>query len=94
MLFTKYFSFTSLFSKAPPGAFSTDPMDISIITVCLNRDETIEDTVRSTLGHDYGYIVVGGGSTDGTLDILIKYRGRISRRISEPDNSVYEAMNK
>ncbi len=72
-------------------------MKISIITVCLNSAETIEDTVKSVLGQDYEsleYIIVDGGSTDGTLDVLEKYRSRIHRCISEPDNGIYDAMNK
>ena len=72
-------------------------MKISIITVCLNSTETIEDTIRSVLGQDYKdieYIIVDGGSRDSTLDILTKYRSRIHKYISEPDNGVYDAMNK
>lgn len=72
-------------------------MKVSIITVCFNSAETIEDTIRSVLGQDYKdieYIVVDGGSTDGTLDILTKYQSRISTCISEPDKGVYDAMNK
>lgn len=69
----------------------------SIITVCFNSADTIEDTIKSILIQDYKeieYIVVDGGSTDGTLDILTRYQSQISKCISEPDNGVYEAMNK
>ena len=72
-------------------------MKISIITVCLNSVETIEDTIKSVLIQDYKdieYIVVDGRSTDGTLDILKKYRDRIHKYISEPDKGIYDAMNK
>ena len=72
-------------------------MKISIITVCFNSAKTIEDTMRSVLSQDYKnieHIIVDGGSADGTLDILTKYQGQISRCISEPDKGVYEAMNK
>lgn len=72
-------------------------MKTSIITVCLNSVATIEDTIKSILIQDYKeieYIVVDGGSTDGTLDILTKYRSQISRCISERDNGIYDAMNK
>lgn len=72
-------------------------MKISIVTVCLNSVETIEDTIKSVLIQDYEdieYIVVDGVSSDGTLDILTKYQSRISKCISEPDSGIYDAMNK
>jgi glycosyltransferase len=72
-------------------------MDISIITVCFNNSDTIEDTIKSVLGQDYEdieYIIVDGGSTDGTLEILTKYQIRISNYISESDKGIYDAMNK
>jgi glycosyltransferase involved in cell wall biosynthesis len=72
-------------------------MKVSIITVCFNSVATIEDTIESVLAQDHRdieYIVIDGGSTDGTLDILKKYRGRISKCISEPDRGIYDAMNK
>jgi len=72
-------------------------MKLSIITVCFNSVATIEDTIKSILTQDYKdfeYILVDGGSTDGTLEILAKYRNRIARCISEPDKGIYDAMNK
>jgi len=72
-------------------------MKISIITVCFNSAETIEDTIKSVLSQDYKnieYIVVDGNSTDGTLDIINRYKAKIARVISEPDNGIYDAMNK
>ncbi len=72
-------------------------MKISIITVCLNSADTIEGTIKSVLMQDYKdieYVVVDGVSTDGTLEILAKYQGKISKCISEPDRGVYNAMNK
>jgi glycosyltransferase involved in cell wall biosynthesis len=72
-------------------------LTVSIITVCLNSADTIDDTVKSVLSQDYKnieYIVVDGGSTDVTPGILAKYDTRISKCISEPDNGVYDAMNK
>lgn len=72
-------------------------MKISIITVCLNSSDTIEDTINSVLGQDYKdieYIVIDGGSRDGTLDILTGYKKQITKYISEPDKGIYNAMNK
>ena len=72
-------------------------MKVSIITVCYNSAKTIETTIRSVLSQsfrDIEYIVVDGGSTDGTLDILSSYSNQISNWISEPDKGIYDAMNK
>jgi glycosyltransferase involved in cell wall biosynthesis len=70
---------------------------LSIITVCFNTAETIEDTIKSVLSQDYKdieYIVVDGGSTDGTLEIINGYKNDIAKVISEPDKGIYDAMNK
>lgn len=72
-------------------------MKISIITVCLNSERTIEQTIQSVIGQDYEnceYIIIDGGSTDRTLEIIDKYRNNISIIISEHDNGTYAAMNK
>ena len=72
-------------------------MKISIITVCLNSEKTIEQTIKSVVSQedcDYEYIVIDGNSTDRTLEIIEKYRDRISAVISEPDSGIYDAMNK
>ena len=72
-------------------------MKITIITTCYNRSSTIRNALESVLSQDYPdieYIVVDGASTDGSLDIINEYRGRISRVISEPDHGMYEAINK
>jgi glycosyltransferase involved in cell wall biosynthesis len=72
-------------------------MKVSIITVCFNSAETIEDTIKSVLTQDYSdveYIIVDGGSKDSTLDIINNYLNDIYKVISEPDNGIYDAMNK
>ena len=72
-------------------------MNVSIITVCLNSADTIEDTIKSAISQDYKnieHIVVDGGSTDGTLDVIGRYKGKIAKVISEPDEGIYDAMNK
>lgn len=70
---------------------------VSIITVVYNGGKTIEKTIRSVLCQTYThieYIIIDGGSTDGTLEIIKKYECNISIIISEPDNGLYDAMNK
>ena len=70
---------------------------ISIITVVFNGVATLEDTIRSVLQQSYAnieYIIVDGGSSDGTLEIIRKYDAQLSRWQSEPDTGIYDAMNK
>lgn len=72
-------------------------MKISVITVCYNAAETIERTIQSVLGqtyHDIEYIIIDGGSTDGTVDVIRKYADKIAYWTSEPDKGIYDAMNK
>lgn len=70
---------------------------ITIATVCLNAANVLERTILSILNQTYKnieYVIIDGASTDGTLDIIEKYREKISYFISEPDRGVYDAMNK
>lgn len=70
---------------------------VSIITVCFNSAASIERTILSVIRQDYAnieYIIIDGGSTDGTVDIIKKYESKIARWISEPDKGIYDAMNK
>lgn len=70
---------------------------ISIVTVSYNAVKTIEETMLSVLNQTYPnveYIVIDGGSTDGTVDIIKKYADRLSYWVSEPDKGIYDAMNK
>lgn len=70
---------------------------VSIITACLNADNTIEQTIQSVIEQTYPnieYIIIDGGSNDGTLNIIKKYEGRIAKWICEPDSGVYDGMNK
>jgi len=70
---------------------------ISIITVVYNAQNTIERSINSVLGQNFKnieYIIVDGGSTDGTREIIENYREKINGFISEPDKGIYDAMNK
>ena len=72
-------------------------MKISIITVAFNAARTIADTLESVAAQTHAeieHIVVDGASTDGTLQIIERHRKHISRLISEPDQGIYDAMNK
>lgn len=70
---------------------------ISVITVVYNDVKHIEETIESVINQTYDnleYIVIDGGSTDGTVDIIRKYNQKIDYWISEPDRSLFDAMNK
>ncbi len=70
---------------------------VSIITITYNAERFLERTIQSVIKQqatDYEYIVVDGGSTDGTLDIIKRHETQITTWISEPDRGLYDAMNK
>jgi glycosyltransferase involved in cell wall biosynthesis len=72
-------------------------MKISIITVTYNSASTIEQTIQSVLNQSYTnieYIIIDGVSTDGTLDILNRYKSQVHQIVSEKDNGIYDALNK
>ena len=69
----------------------------SIITVTYNAAQVLEDTIQSVITQTYKgveYIIIDGGSKDGTLDIINRYKTHIHTVISEPDKGLYDAMNK
>lgn len=70
---------------------------VTIITVCWNSEETIEETIRSVVLQDYHnieYIIIDGESKDGTIEIIQRHEDEIDYFISEPDEGIYDAMNK
>ena len=74
----------------------TELISVSIITVCYNSSRYVRTAIESVLSQSYPnieYIIIDGGSADGTLSILKSYKN-ISCVISEPDKGIYDAMNK
>lgn len=70
---------------------------ISVITVSYNAVNSIEQTILSVIHQTYSYIeyiIIDGGSTDGTVEIIKKYQDKIAMWVSEPDKGIYDAMNK
>jgi glycosyltransferase involved in cell wall biosynthesis len=70
---------------------------VTVVTVVYNGEKHLEEAIRSVIGQDYEnleYIIVDGGSTDGSLDIIRRYQDRIDFWVSGPDAGIYDAMNK
>ena len=72
---------------------------ITVITVTYNAASTIEDTIKSVISQDYAdidYVIVDGASTDATVEMIRQYAEKDNRirYVSEPDNGLYDAMNK
>ena len=70
---------------------------LSIITINLNNLEGLKKTLQSVLSQtyqDFEYIVIDGGSTDGSKELIEQYQDKISYWVSEPDSGIYNAMNK
>lgn len=70
---------------------------MTVVTVAFNAAEALRRTIESVASQDYGhleYIVIDGGSTDGTRETIRDCEGSITRWVSEPDGGIYDAMNK
>tara|TARA_A100001011_G_C14163227_1_gene779185 strand:+ start:167 stop:1105 length:939 start_codon:yes stop_codon:yes gene_type:complete len=70
---------------------------ISVITVVFNGEKYLRETIESVINQTYDnveYVIIDGGSTDGTIDIIKSYEDKLDYWISEPDNGIYDAMNK
>ena len=74
----------------------TKPL-FTILTVVLNNEEYLEQTIKSVLKQsfkNYEYIIIDGGSSDKSLDIIKKYQNKIDYWVSENDKGIYDAFNK
>lgn len=72
-------------------------MKISIITITYNSEKTLEETIQSIQAQNYPnleYLIIDGGSTDNTLNIIKKYKNVVTKWISEPDKGISDAFNK
>lgn len=70
---------------------------LSVITICFNSADTIEATIKSIVGQktdEVEYLIIDGGSQDGTMNIVDKYRDRIDYVVSESDKGISDAFNK
>ena len=70
---------------------------ISIVTITYNSEAIVEETIKSVISQDYPdfeYIIIDGGSKDNTLAVVDKYRDRIAKVVSEPDEGISDAFNK
>ena len=82
------------------GYFKTSLIDkplVTVITVVFNGEKCLEETILSIINQTYDnveYIIIDGGSTDGTLDIIRQYEHAIDYWVSEKDGGIYDAMNK
>lgn len=81
----------------PIAKLYTHMQTVFVITVCWNAVNLIEETIKSVLSQTYQdvkYLIIDGGSTDGTVDIIKKYEDKLTYWMSEPDKGIYDAMNK
>ncbi len=72
-------------------------MKLSIITINYNNREGLRKTIESVVNQtcqDFEYIVIDGGSTDGSAEVIKEFEDKIDSWVSEPDKGIYNAMNK
>ena len=72
-------------------------MKLSVITINYNNRDGLRKTIESVVNQtckDFEYVIIDGGSTDGSVDVIKEYADRINYWVSEPDKGIYNAMNK
>lgn len=93
----EYLPRTRLTCRSKKNHMAEHSLKFSVITVCYNAADTLEETINSVVRQTYGnveYIIIDGGSTDGTIDIIKKYADKIAYWVSEPDKGMYDALVK
>ncbi|MEJ2489122.1 MAG: glycosyltransferase [Sulfurovaceae bacterium] len=83
--------------RKKPTHFKPIKGQVSIVTVTFNAKLDLEKTIQTIITQDYEdieFIIIDGGSTDGTIEIIQKHQKDIAYWVSEPDNGIYDAMNK
>lgn len=85
-------------ASSHPAVNATEELPlVSVVTVVRNGEKFLEQAIRSVIEQTYPrveYLVVDGGSTDGTLDIIQRYQAHLAYWVSEPDGGIYDAWNK
>ena len=78
-------------------SLNNENVKLSIITINYNNKDGLQRTIESVLSQtctDFEWIIIDGGSTDGSKELIEQYADNIAYWVSEPDNGVYNAMNK
>ncbi|MCD8038928.1 MAG: glycosyltransferase [Lachnospiraceae bacterium] len=86
-----------MFKSKMEDYWDMNTIKVSIITVSYNAVDTIEQTILSVLNQSYRnveYIIIDGQSTDGTQEVIEKYKDKLAYYVSEPDGGIFDAMNK
>ena len=79
------------------NSIESTPVKVSVVTVCRNVVKALETTMQSVFMQTYDnleYIIIDGGSTDGSYELIEKHKDSIDYWVSEPDKGIYDAMNK
>ena len=73
-------------------------MKLTVVSICLNNKEGLEKTIQSVINQTYfdkiEYVIIDGGSTDGSKEVIEQYQDKLSYWCSEPDGGIFQAMNK
>jgi glycosyltransferase involved in cell wall biosynthesis len=88
---------SNVHNRLPSASLENELPLVTVVTVVFNGAQFLEETIKSVVSQTYPnieYIIIDGGSTDGTLEIIRKYEYAIDYWVSEKDDGIYDAMNK